>query len=388
MSERLNIWCPLPPSKSGTANYLAEQIPSYVGLADVNFVVESETHKNAAPNFELPVITATEAHKRPGERHLIHLANNPTHNFCWRAALELKCDILLHDLSLHHAFTEMSLASRPPNWDQYFDVLAHDAGVFGRRFAASRKFNVYTERLQFYVRCLEPVIERANNIIVHSMWANEYIRFRAPEASVHWIPLQTHSEAAIERLPMAQARKDLDLEPNVFLIAIPGFLSPNKDVGTVLRIAAELNDLVETRVLVAGEGDIGFLTGFEKKLFDRMAKRLGFLPDADFEKVFSAADVISCIRYPSTGESSSIFAKAVGAHAIPLYANILGSYEPSQIGIPLSLTEAGIQEAVRKLGKIATDKTYREQSKAEIIKVSQEREAKKTTKRIIDALLH
>lgn len=350
----LHVWCPLPPARTGTAVYLAEQLPHLAAQADVVAVLDDEAAaREAAERYGIRTLTADQALQARDGLHIIHLANNPWHAYCFRAALELSAFLVIHDMSLHHLVTEMTLAHRDKG--QYLSILTSDAGTAGRRFALQRDNGFYTERMQFYVRCFEPVLGRARGVINHSLWAREYMRSRYGVERGTWIPHHAHIGEAAKAMTRAEARRYFGLREDALLVSIPGYLSPAKDVGTLLRLADDLSRDHETEVFISGDGDVDFLDAEERAILDRLGTRIGYLSDDDFDKVFVASDFVSCLRYPTTGESSGVFAKTLAAGSIPIYLPVLGCFEPQPCGVPVPRTPEGLAEAKGTLRQLARE---------------------------------
>jgi hypothetical protein len=76
------VWSPLPPSSSGIADYVAEQLPVLARHADVRAVSREEDAFVA-------------------DLDVYHVGNSPAHAFVYRAALRRPGVVVLHDWSLH-----------------------------------------------------------------------------------------------------------------------------------------------------------------------------------------------------------------------------------------------------------------------------------------------
>ena len=82
------VWSPLPPSPSGIADYVAEQLPALARHVDVR-TVAAELDASA----ERGAVSA--------DLDVYHVGNSPAHAWVYRAALRRPGVVVLHDWSLH-----------------------------------------------------------------------------------------------------------------------------------------------------------------------------------------------------------------------------------------------------------------------------------------------
>ena len=114
MKRDLAIFCPLPPVRSGTADYCAEQLAPLSRDWSITVVVERDADRTdpVPPGVSVVDLETWRADRRRDERtpRLYHLGNNPAHAYCLAACLERPGVIMLHDFVLHHLVVEMTLA--------------------------------------------------------------------------------------------------------------------------------------------------------------------------------------------------------------------------------------------------------------------------------------
>ena len=81
---RLAVWSPLPPSDSGIADYVAEQLP------------------HLGRSFDVVTVPAAPPTPPDVDLDLYHVGNSPAHAYVYRAALARPGVVVLHDWSIHH----------------------------------------------------------------------------------------------------------------------------------------------------------------------------------------------------------------------------------------------------------------------------------------------
>lgn len=327
---KINIWCPLPPSRTGPANFLYEQIPFWEKGRDVSFVVSK--HYKELKLQGVSVKRPSLAAKEKDSHHVFHLANNPHHGYVYKAARSLPNNtVVVHDGSLHHLVTDLTLAKHDKA--AYLSCLSEEDRQAGRRFAIQRLTNVYSERLQFYFRNLRVCLESANNVIFHSIWAKNFFRREYDLKVVHYVPLHAFTSQSNG----TGFRTRLGISEKEVIIAVPGFLSPVKDIETIIELGRKLAFVGEHRVKIIysyEKSEPSWLSDDNYKFLNENGLNVGFLDDRDFDSLLATSDFVSCLRFPSTGESSGVFAKTLAANSIPIYEETLGGYEVELLGVP------------------------------------------------------
>ena len=302
------VWSPLSPSPSGIANYTETLIASDPELNDLTFVTEEPAQRAGRR-----AIAPSEC--RDDQRgSLLQLGNNVHHGYILERAQQGGAIVELHDLSLHHLHTELTLARR--DFPGYLRGLEYCEGAFGRKAAFQRSKGIYTPRLDFYLRVNKQVCDRAAAVIVHSKWAKFQIELQDVTTPVHVIPhyaVGVDQSHAISR-SKAEARERLGLHPNRFIMLAGGYVTPAKRLDWVLSAFEDLRDEgADIDLIIAGACE--WKPGQELIENSRHLNNIrvtGSLDDVAFDEFTLAADVLPLMRFPSAGESSGVAARALG----------------------------------------------------------------------------
>src|SRR5688572_16701840 len=119
---RVAFFSPMPPSRSGIADYSAALVPPLSELATVE-VFSSEPARVDRTAFDCS---------------LYQIGNNGYHAFAYQQALEWPGVVVLHEANLHHLLAEMTIKRN--DWDGYVHEVEYDggpeAGSFARRVRA------------------------------------------------------------------------------------------------------------------------------------------------------------------------------------------------------------------------------------------------------------
>ena len=153
---RVALFSPLPPSKSGIADYSNTLITHLAPLVDL------ETFTSAAD---------------PGGDAiaLYQVGNNSHHDFVYQTALQRPGVVTLHEANLHHLIADVTI--RQGDWDKYLEEVAYDGGpealAYARRVRALEVGPDYEG-----VPMLRRILESARGVIVHSEFMVDQVRAR------------------------------------------------------------------------------------------------------------------------------------------------------------------------------------------------------------------
>ncbi|MGO9231702.1 MAG: glycosyltransferase [Bryobacteraceae bacterium] len=302
---RVAFFSPLPPERSGIADY------SEALLDPLRHLAEVEVFSHASQPFEAARFDIA----------LYQMGNNGCHGFVYEAALRHPGVVAMHESNLHHLMTELTI--RRGDWDAYVRECEYAGGEAARAFAERvRKLEAGPdyEGLAMTRRLLEG----ARGVAVHSRFMESEIRaagFPGPLAVIPhgaWIPPGDRN----------RYRRRLGLDETVPLAGIFGFLKPYKRIAESLRAFRRLLRLApEAKMILVGEPHPDLpLEGMIRSLgLSASVRLLGFAPIDDFTGYLSACDIVLNLRYPTVGESSGTLLRAMGLGKAALVSGV-GSF--------------------------------------------------------------
>jgi glycosyltransferase involved in cell wall biosynthesis/SAM-dependent methyltransferase len=289
---RVAFFSPLPPCRSGIADYSETLVEHLKPLADVAVFADGDRPFDPA-RFDIA---------------LYHLGNNPHHGFVYEAALRHPGVVVMHESNLHHLIADLTI--RRNEWDAYLRECEYEGGPealdYARRVRALEVGPDYEG-----VPMTRRVLETTRGLIVHSQFMVDEMRaagFGGPIARIPhgaWIP-QAHRNAGRYRLGLDEATP---------LIGIFGFLKPYKRIAESLRAFRRLLRVTpEAKMILVGEPHPEFpLHSLIRTLGITAAVRvMGFTPIDDFTGFMAACDIVLNLRYPTVGESSGSLLRALG----------------------------------------------------------------------------
>ncbi|MBK1660650.1 glycosyltransferase [Paracraurococcus ruber] len=321
----LVVVTPLPPTRSGIADYAAELLPELARDGPVAAVVARRAAVVPLPGVE--VVALADYRTRPDLRawpHLYQVGNSLDHAHAFLGALRRPGIVTLHDPVLHHLVEALTLARGRPAG--YAAALAAEHGEAGRRVARLRAQGVFDPALRWLMPLHRTLLDRAQGVILHSRFAAARVhRPGGPPLLV----MPHHLSPAVARLDglsQAAARRDLGLpEAGPILLSL-GHATPAKRIDVVLeavaRLAARHPGLLH---VVAGAPDPALdLAPLIGRLgLGGRVRVTGWLSEDAFLRHARAADLLVTLRHPIAGESSGALVRALGL-GLPAVVDAVG----------------------------------------------------------------
>jgi glycosyltransferase involved in cell wall biosynthesis/SAM-dependent methyltransferase len=351
---RVAFFSPLPPARSGIADYSEALIASLRQLVDLQ-IFSSADQPFDPTRFDVAVY---------------HVGNNGYHDFVYETALRHPGIVVMHESNLHHLIADLTI--RRGDWEAYLQECAYNGGEPARAFAERvRKLEVGPDyEGQPLTRRL---LESARGVVVHSRFMEAEMRaagFGGPVAVIPhgaWIPEADRNAW----------RHKLGLDEIAPLIGIFGYLKPYKRIAESLRAFRRLVRLApDARMILVGEPHPEFPIAPMIRAMGLSAhvRILGFTPIEDFVGYLGACDIVLNLRYPTVGESSGTLLRSLGLGKAVLVSEI-GSFaefpEDVCLKVPVGAGEEDLifeylnmlvsrPEVAQALGRRARDYVARE----------------------------
>ena len=325
---RLAYVSPLPPEKSGIADYSAEVLPELANHYEIEVIVEQ-------PHVSDPWIRAN-CQIRTGEwfsknrdrydRVLYHFGNSPFHMHMFRLLDRFPGTVVLHDFFLSSVIAHMEWLGRDPNFWSAALLASHGYHALGQRFAAPDQAEIIWK----YPTNLT-VLQKANGVIAHSKLAAQladkwYGRGYSDDWSI--IPLPRKVMTNVARVG---ARAALATEEGAFLVCSFGMIGPSKLNHRLLKawLASPLAQDPRCRLVFVGENEGG---KYGTELLDAIAQSgaadritaTGFVTPTRYCDYLAAADAAVQLRTQSRGETSRAMLDCM-AYGVAVIVNAHGT---------------------------------------------------------------
>lgn len=326
--QKLAFLSPLPPQKSGIANYAAELLPALSRHYDITLITD-ETF------FSVPALLATfdvkpiQWFKENGanfDRIVYQFGNSAFHTHMFDLLAQFPGVVVLHDFYLSGA-------------SHYREAMGEVSDGFWRDLYADHGYHALQKRLPPHVTqdAIDSfptnlrVLNDANGVLVHSQHAINlgqqfYEKFSRDRCMI--IPsLRQLPDLA----PRSIAREKLGIDPSVFLVCSFGYMADTKlNIETIkaFKLALEQSDGRNGKLVF-----VGVLDGNYKDKVEALVKKFrledsveitGWADGALYNNYLGAADLAIQLRANSRGETSAAIIEAMGA-GLPAIVNASGA---------------------------------------------------------------
>ena len=282
---KVAYYSPMPPERSGIADYSAHLVPALRERVAVEVVRKGRTRPSRGTDLSL-----------------YHVGNNPdAHGWIVEALRRRPGVVVLHDFVLHHLVAGLTIGRRDGHG--YLDAMEREGGVVGRLLGHGvldkRIPPLWESRPEDYHLAGE-VLDLATGLVVHSHYVEERARAAGYAGPVWRIPHPAWQ--APERSPSGSEPQGSPL------IGSFGNVNASKRIPQLLEAFARLRrERPDARLLLVGAVSPGFD-------LDRRLQRLGLSEDGITREAYveedrlwalmAACDICVNLRSPTMGETS------------------------------------------------------------------------------------
>jgi len=335
--SRIDYVSPLPPVRSGIADYSADLLPHLERECDLRVVrVPGQDVAEAFCARFAPV--PFERLGEDGRLPLYQVGNNAYHAAIVERALRAPGVVTLHDFALHHLLQERTLASG--GLDAYVRSLVADHGWIGGAVSLVPRWHGYGRSALFALPAHRSLLAVQRGVLVHSEWARCALRDEGIETPVEVVPMPMPTPPEISPSVGLGFRERHRISSDSLVIGSFGFQTPIKRTEVVLRALAASG--LEKAVLVVGGAaspaiDLNAVAR-ELGVTERV-RFTGFLEAEEYRAAVAACDLCVNLRYPSAGETSAALLR-VASFGKPVlvssYAQFADLPEEVALGVPVS----------------------------------------------------
>lgn len=333
----IRLFSPIPPLKTGTADYLDSLINEILSTSApidaFEIVVDEEMfHNEKIPDhyrgFKVVSYRATPILVTSDVTHVYFLANNEYHYYAHRSLYFSsksggRIVSVIHEPSNFMLFNTLCATGRYPfSDDQFQSLAAHQLGEQSTFWLRTRRAGNLPFEVEFGIMCQTHTLERSDEIWTHSRYAALKIILESPHhnGSMPRVVVSQHphnytrpdsSQTLTSPVVDPSSVKDGD---GFFTVGIFGWVSPSKRVVQAFRaisyaramLGSELRDKI--RVIVVGQ--LPDPSHYDPKAVANeygiadLVTFLGFAAKDEFVRNVSKCNLVLNLRYPSCGETS------------------------------------------------------------------------------------
>ena len=281
------FFAPLPPARTGVADYAAALLPALRQFGPVEIAPER------------------------CDVALYHIGNNRQHAGIYRRALAQPGVVVLHDAVLHHFLLgELDEA-------RYLDEFVYNYGTWDRGLAEDlwrNRAGAGSDSRYFQYPMLKRIAESARAVIVHNPGAARIVKAHAPNTPVVEIPHLFEPPDPRSAAEVAEYRRRLGFANGVYVFGVFGYIRETKRLIPILQtFAAIREENPHLGLLVAGAFASAELErAADLWLAEPGVTRLPFLATRDFWGAAAAVNAGINLRFPTAGETSGIGIRLMG----------------------------------------------------------------------------
>lgn len=323
---RLAFVSPLPPERTGIADYSAELLPALSAHYDIDLVVAQDRVEDPRVNQlgEIRDANWLCANAQNVDRVLYQVGNSPFHQHMLHLMREVPGIAVLHDFYLSDLLTWLELERGVgPVWTKALYESHGYAAVQARYQDLEAAKRIYPANAQ--------VLQYARGIIVHSEYSREMARQHYGSDFARLWRVIPHLRSPCQVYDGVEGRSLLGFEKEDFLVCSFGFLDSTKLNHRTLHswLQSKLAHDEHCHLVFVGEnhgGDYGaeLLKTIRASGFKERIHITGYASPDVFKKYLAAADIAVQLRAQSRGETSGTVLDCMN-HSLPVIVNRNGS---------------------------------------------------------------
>ena len=305
---RIAFLSPLPPERTGVADYAVRVLPALLPHFDVELIVHQAEVTMPPELAHLPRHPLAWLDQHPERyQHIVYqFGNSPFHSHMMPLLQRHPGVVVLHDFFLSSMVSyEQITGAMPGVWTR---SLLHSHGYAAVQ--ASLVPDGLDQAKQDYPSNLE-ILQDASHVIVHSDYARQLARdWYGEQAGADWSPAQL-PRATPGVNDRAAARRALGIADDAFLVCNFGFVAPTKHCMELLQawLASTLRSDRRCQLVFVGANHGG---DYGRAITDTIAaagaqdsvRISGWTSDDDYFHYLQAADIGVQLRTGSRGETS------------------------------------------------------------------------------------
>jgi glycosyltransferase involved in cell wall biosynthesis len=363
---RIAWFSPMPPDRSGIAAYSGEILPL---LRQRNHVIDVFVDRPTV-RADAGLVSAHDfvwKHRRqPYDLTVYQMGNAVCHGYMWAYLFRYPGLLVLHDAQLHQARASWLTKRYRPRFDDYlaeFQATERDAPADAAHVIAA---GLGEPAFYQHWPLVRLVVERSRLVAVHNDWLRATLTKRYPSATIDAIEMGVADPKAVLRGDVGESRSAIRarhaIPEDAIVVAAFGGITPEKRIGALLRAVREVRERVPAlHVMLVGE-EAGHYDVREDAARCEIVDRVhatGYVADADVPAYLAAADICSCLRWPTNRETSASWLRCLAAGKPTLITNLAQHAGLSDVAVAIDIVDES-SALPRALEQLALDRVYRE----------------------------
>jgi glycosyltransferase involved in cell wall biosynthesis len=327
----LNWFSPLPPARTGIADFVSGVLPGLAKRACVTLWTDQakwdrsiERHAEVR-SYDLRQIPWSVLNQ--ADMNFYNLGNNHLfHGSIWQVARRQPGVVILHDLRLHEFFNSL-YRHQWQDPEGYLAQMEAHYGEEGLRAATETVKNESTSIHSLAERypLTALALENSLGVLVHTRDAYDELK-QAKRWVLAYAPLPFSQPG--ESPLRGERQRGLRSNGEPYRLIVFGFINRNRRLDTLLETLAQFPRRDKFLLDIYGEvWDPGHVSKLIESLgLGRQVTLRGFASENDLDVALAKADLAVNLRYPTMGEAS-ISQLRIWSHALPTLVTRIGWYQ-------------------------------------------------------------
>lgn len=370
---RIALWTPVPPQRSGIADYSAELLEELETEAQVEIFVDDGVWPDdlVAGHHVVQHHSAFERRQAqaPFDVIVYQVGASIFHNYMIGPIQKWPGIVVLHDLTWGRS--RYFFLKKRNQLRQFRHELKQNEGK-----AALKQFEKHIQQgdeqaLEAFLTdhfMLKNFLDISHAAIVHMKAAQQKLNMRYnTDVPVFAFP-QGVRDPWRELPPYKRSiiRDQYGVKPDTVLVGVFGIVDPVKRIETILRALAQLTpNLPNIQLVIVGET---LTRAYEEDLealilglnLESSVRLTGFVSQQDYDRWLIASDIVVNLRFPARGQMSATLMRAIAAGKPVIISDIDDWRDfPEDFCMRVATDEREVQELAQHLRKLSGDPILR-----------------------------
>jgi glycosyltransferase involved in cell wall biosynthesis len=316
MSVKLAVWTPLPPQRSGIADYAYGLLAELAKGAEVVAVVRDGGRSPAIAPKGVEVVMKSAYNPRATQLDIYHFGNHAGfHGYMYEAILRRPGILVLHDPALPDFHYDLCGGRESTLFrdEAHFDDPGSDTAY------PVRYVDDHVEVDWLRLPLARRLVEASALTIVHSAWARDTLAARYPRATI------VHRHHAT---PVGEAATSAPDDGVITFGTFGGISRPKRTAQVLKAFATVRRETPGARLIICGRADGGDLLVREIRAGiarERLSGSVDLRIDApadEMTRLIGACDAVVGLRWPTVGETSGPMMRAFGIGRVVITSDV------------------------------------------------------------------
>jgi glycosyltransferase involved in cell wall biosynthesis len=306
-------------------------------------------------------------HRRnPYDLTVYQMGNATCHGYMWAYLFRYPGLVVLHDAQLHQARALWLMKRYRPRYDDYISEFHATEPLAPPDAAYVIAAGLGESALYQHWPFVRLVLESARLAVVHNEWLRASLAERYPAATIDAIAmgvadLAFSADGRFGETGRATLLARHDIPADAVVIAAFGGVTPEKRLGPLIQaISAVAVRLPALHLMLVGEEAEHYDVGADAALWG-VADRVhttGYVADEDVPAYLAAADICSCLRWPTNRETSASWLRCLAAGKPTLITALAQLVDLPAVALSIDVLDE-TRVLPEALASLATDPDYR-----------------------------